>query len=567
MMIKSRVSLVIALLTGAGLFMPCGAPAQSRGDEVVVIYNKRLPESKAVADHYVARRGVPSPQVLALELPTTEEISRETFEKELQEPLLRATERNRWLVFDTRSFPATNGHPARSESYVRTAQVRYVVLCYGVPVRILPDPKRNEPTATNMTPELQRNEAAVDSELAALPYVKQKPPLSGIIRNYAHGTTNTAYLHPTNGVLMVSRLDGPSVSIARGLVDKALEAERDGLWGRAYFDVRGLPKGDNYFPGDEWIRGASLAAKVYGFDVFVDENPGTFPVGFPLSQVALYAGWYDTHVSGPFSRSDVEFMPGAIAYHLHSFSAATLRSVSQHWVGPLLARGAAATMGSVTEPYLNGTPDVHLFFNRLMLFGFTFGEAAYAAQNGLSWQTTVIGDPLYRPFGREPAELHYDLQHRHSPMLAWSEERVVNLNLLKKAPLIEVENYLHELEMARTNAVLLEKLADVYDLRGKSYSAAHSRLKALRWSPSPQQSVRLVLTALPQLLAQQRHEEALGALQGLLREQPEHPDRLTLLKAALPVARHLQRKEAVDQLVRELRRLDPSSVPADLPGP
>jgi len=33
----------------------------------------------------------------------------------------------------------------------------------------------------------------------------------------------------------------------------------------------------------------------------------------------------------------------------------------------------------------------------------TFGEAAWAAQPVLSWQTTVVGDPLYRPFAKEPA--------------------------------------------------------------------------------------------------------------------------------------------------------------------
>jgi hypothetical protein len=37
-------------------------------------------------------------------------------------------------------------------------------------------------------------------------------------------------MHPTNGILLVTRLDGPSASIARGLVDKALEAETNGLW-------------------------------------------------------------------------------------------------------------------------------------------------------------------------------------------------------------------------------------------------------------------------------------------------------------------------------------------------
>jgi len=49
-------------------------------------------------------------------------------------------------------------------------------------------------------------------------------------------------------------------------------------------------------------------------------------------------GWYDSGVTGPFYRASVEFLPGAFAYHLHSFSAANLRSASENWVGPLLAR-------------------------------------------------------------------------------------------------------------------------------------------------------------------------------------------------------------------------------------
>ena len=106
----------------------------------------------------------------------------------------------------------------------------------------------------DIKPELHRNEAAVDSELAWLPMVKTHVALAGPLRNWVYGATNTALLNPTNGILLVARLDGPSADIAKGLVDKALEAERDGLWGRAYFDMRGLPKTDSYYPGDEWIQ-------------------------------------------------------------------------------------------------------------------------------------------------------------------------------------------------------------------------------------------------------------------------------------------------------------------------
>ena len=236
-------------------------------------------------------------------------------------------------------------------------------------------------------------------------------------------------LNPTNGILLVARLDGPSADIAKGLVDKALAAERDGLWGRAYFDARGLPKTDNYYLGDEWIQEGAEICRELGFETIVDDKPETFPASFPMSQIAIYCGWYDGNVSGPFALPKVEFMPGAFAYHLHSFSADTLRSADRNWCGPLLAKGATCTMGCVYEPYLSGTPNVAAFLARWMANGFTFGEAAWAAQPVLSWQTTVIGDPLYRPFGKSLQLLHAELSARHSPLIEWSYLRLVDLAL------------------------------------------------------------------------------------------------------------------------------------------
>src|SRR5207249_9171265 len=120
--------------------------------------------------------------------------------------------------------------------------------------------------------EMRRNEAAVDSELAALPLLLQNRPLTGPARNPIYGVTNTALIHPTNGVLVVARLDGPSVEIARGLVDKAMEAETNGLWRRAYFDLRGLTN-TSYKLGDDWIRGAAEMVRRLGFETIVDEKP------------------------------------------------------------------------------------------------------------------------------------------------------------------------------------------------------------------------------------------------------------------------------------------------------
>jgi uncharacterized protein (TIGR03790 family) len=177
------------------------------------------------------------------------------------------------------------------------------------------------------------------------------------------------------------------------LVDKALEAERDGLWGRAYVDMRGIKEGSLKI-GEDLMHGAAQACSAMGYEVVVDLAPATFGLEYPLSHVAVYAGWYAGNACGPFTRPAVEFMPGAFAYHLHSFSAATLRSTTAHWAGPLLAKGATITLGSVYEPYLSGTSDVSTLLRNLLLLGFSFGEAAWSAEFGFSWQTTVVGDPL-----------------------------------------------------------------------------------------------------------------------------------------------------------------------------
>jgi hypothetical protein len=116
-----------------------------------------------------------------------------------------------------------------------------------------------------------------------------------------------------------------------------------------------------------------------------------------MTHAAVYLGWYSEHVTGPFVRPDFKFERGAIAAHIHSFSASTLRDPKHNWCGPLLASGAAATLGNVYEPFLGLTTNLDLFFDRLRS-GFTFGESCYMSQPVLSWMNTFVGDPLYRPF-------------------------------------------------------------------------------------------------------------------------------------------------------------------------
>jgi uncharacterized protein (TIGR03790 family) len=524
-----------------------GAPAlraAEPGDAVVVIYNSRLAESRDVAQHYAARRHVPADQIIGLDLTTNETMTRAEYRAGLEAPLLEFMERQTLLVF---------APPPKAVRPIE-ATVRYAVLCYGVPLRIAEDPALVDPGAASVPEPMRRNGAAVDSELCTLPTRDPSHPLAGPWLNPLYGTTNAAALNPTNGLLLVARLDGPDAAIAVQLVDKAMEAESNGLWGRAYFDLRGLREGA-YKEGDEWIGACAEMSRRYGFETVVDDKPETFPAAFPMSHIALYAGWYDADVSGPFARPAVEFMPGAFAYHLHSTSAHSLRTTRQYWCGPLLADGATATMGCIDEPYLDGTPNIAVFFARWMVEGFSFGEAAYACQRTLSWQTTVIGDPLYRPFGKVPRAQHEELLRRHSKLIEWSFLRIVNIGLALGSKPVEMAEYLDLQDATRSSAVLMEKLADLRQAIGQNNMSIQARLQALQLDPSPQQRVRLTLTLADQLLASGRDTQALSLYDDFLKKEPDYPDAAALYAKMEALALKLHQDSQAGEYTRHIKML------------
>ncbi len=544
-------SLLAAIVSGLTV-----AVAADPGSSVVVVYNSRVPASKEVAEHYARLRSVPTNQVLGISLSEGEGMSRSEFRHEFQEPLFKKFRTEGW--FKTK-LDSSSGKLVYK---VAESSIRYLVLCYGVPVRIQPDATLTEAGTAQQPPEMRRNEAAVDSELTWLPIFETRPLLSGPMVNEFYGQTNAAAFHPTNGFLLTGRLDGPTPEIAKGLVDKAVAAEATGLWGRAYFDLRGIKEGE-YKQGDDWIRSGSEIARQLGLPVVTDERPATYSTNFPMSQIAFYAGWYDMDVSGPFTAREVDFMPGAFAYHLHSFSAANVRTATQHWVGPLLAKGATATLGFVYEPYLGGTQDVSVFTARIFHEGFSLAEAAWAASPVLSWQTTVIGDPLYRPCSLNPQQLHDRLAKDKNPLLEWSHLRVVNLNRAIGGRDTELVAYLEETPDTANSAVLSEALGDLYGAIGKPNSAVLMYRRALAKATSRPQKARLSMALVDKLLIEKKRDEAWAVLESFGRDFPEYQDRLTHFRQMLEVAEELKKTPEAKQLKEQIQALEnpPTTTP------
>ena len=254
--------------------------------------------------------------------------------------------------------------------------------------------------------------ASFDSELALVMW----PDDYQLLRwqpNYLRPNYENSQLPKVYRTFMVARLDAPTLMLAKGLVDTAIKVEAEGLRGKVYIDGRGIAKLEdaNHIPGSygDYDRALLITAKGIEeqteLEVVLDTSPQLFQAG-ACPDAALYCGWYSLakYVDA------FDWKPGAVAYHLASSEAHTLRDPgSQAWCKKLIEDGVCATIGPVYEPYLGSFPRPNEFFALLLRGDLTLVECYARTTPYNSWMMTLIGDPLYRPFkyrvgAKAPAE-------------------------------------------------------------------------------------------------------------------------------------------------------------------
>jgi uncharacterized protein (TIGR03790 family) len=424
--------------------------AEDLADRIVILANSRQPESVRLAEFYAEKRAVPAANIIALPLPEAETITWREFIDQVWQPLQDELLQRGWIEGTSSHLLDRLGR----RRYAPTAnRISFLVVCRGVPLRIFNDPTLlEEKPVRKVAPELNKNEAAVDAELSLL--AQGGHEIAAMVPNPLFANDRPLSLD-AGMVVKVSRLDGPTWESARHLVTSALEAERTGLLGRYYADLKGP-----HAEGDEWLKATEKQLQELGFDGDTEATGATYGVAARFDAPALYFGWYAGNLNGPMTREGFAFPPGAVALHIHSFSAPTLRSADSSWCGPLVARGVAATVGNVFEPYLSLTHRPH-FLLRALSQGKNFGDAVYYSLPALSWQAVAIGDPLYRPF-KISLEQQLGARDRLPPALAsYAELRLANL-LVRQGKPAEARTLLQALMRQRPGlavALSLAKLA------------------------------------------------------------------------------------------------------------
>ncbi|MFU8892374.1 MAG: TIGR03790 family protein [Luteolibacter sp.] len=361
--------------------------------QVAILYNRDVPESVQLAETYAAARDIPSDRLIGLSMPAQADITREDYEAKIRQPLIAHFDRMHWW---RRGYDSEHGVTMPVEN-----RIRAIALIRGTPLRISPTPKpENAPPPDPKNPLADRDEASVDSELAM--FGVEGIPVAGVLQNryfrseHGFADANLPFM------VLTARIDGPGLAVSKRMILDAVETEKSGLWGMAYADF------SNKFPqGDDWLDGIVKSNRNAGIPTVTDRFDATLPDHYPMHDAALYYGWYDHHLSGPFLNPRFRLRRGAVAVHIHSFSAAQIQNPARNWVAPILAAGAAATLGNVYEPYLHLSHHLDVFHDRL-LRGFTFVEAAWMAMPCTSWQGVAIGDPLYRPYAHFPDRGHIE---------------------------------------------------------------------------------------------------------------------------------------------------------------
>ena len=358
------------------------AHGQPLNERVLVVYNSNVPESLDVATHYRTARSIPSANLCAIAPPSTTSLTQVQYNSSVRTPVRACLKA---------AGPRT---------------ILYIVLSWGTPYKFTTDSRSFaiDSALADVWDEVNSTFALhPDPPVNTNPYYANAQSLGNV---YPPFVSMSAYrTMGTKHIYSVWRLDAPTPALAKGLVDKAIQAETSGLSGIGCFDRnRGdiTLQGDaGYIAGDWDLSRAASFTQQAGFTAIEDPNTaefGTAPAPARCDGAVLYSGWYSyNNYPNVFTWN-----LGAMGFHLDSGSALDPRG-GTNFTALAIQNGITMTGGAMAEPYLEGLVHPDTFY-RSLFEGANAGDAMLRSLTWLKWMTLSVGDPLYRPFpgGRAP---------------------------------------------------------------------------------------------------------------------------------------------------------------------
>ncbi|NUQ68571.1 MAG: hypothetical protein HUU18_09865 [Phycisphaerales bacterium] len=498
-------SSVTALLLGASVVLALSpaAHAQLREADVLVVYDSRVPDSLSVAEYYAGSAKVPGgagnqpgkrPGVRVFNLASSG-------------APVAAPGNISWTDFVARLRDPIRAHLNATNT---VTQVRCLVTTKGLPHRLLDtDFPAAGDNPGNFIGELNLEDAtcaSVDAELALLwqdliagengnaadskadgliinPYWRSALPITAFSnasiqtpKTFTYAAFGPLWSLGGSGatrltagdMLLVARLDAPSVADVRAMIDRAwniyanvdtaalLLDESDS---NAIADGAGNDELDNNNGAWAALRAADdyettrdqIAADGRWLPAMVRYNAlagvGQFFVGPNLAfagghgilvtNPVLLVGTYGANHNGVPALAaggssnttyalSYNLAPGAIFNTIESYNGRDFAGLGQNpWVqqqqlSAFLAAGGTLGIGNVWEPLADSVPDNQYLVSNFLLGNLAWGEAAWTSIPALSWMQMVVGDPLAR-VTRSSEDINADLRLSIDDLYAWEQ--------------------------------------------------------------------------------------------------------------------------------------------------
>lgn len=224
-------------IVAAAVLICVSLPAQALRDDVLIIVNDNSVDSPLVGAYYAEQRGIDPANIVHVRTPASYFISWDEFRR-LRDQLIAFMQANTLDQPTLTPVVCTDGEPPfycpGSMSQLRAhTKIRYLVTTRGVPTRVVVDGSTLSSAAAP---------TSVDNYLKywLVNYFTEDIRLDFTEREVAFGDgRGMRQVRPAEDrELIVGRIDGLTLASAQALVDRALAAERDGVFGKLYGSTR-----------------------------------------------------------------------------------------------------------------------------------------------------------------------------------------------------------------------------------------------------------------------------------------------------------------------------------------
>lgn len=269
------------------LWFGAAAGAMAR-DDVLILVNDNSVDSPQVGAHYAQQRGIDPANIVHLRVRDGNYLSWTEFRR-MRDQIIRFMQLN--TLDDPGQTPVTctDGDgpyycQASMDQLRQHTRIRYIVTTRGIPAR----------TTVDGSTLSYGGPTSVDNYLKywLINYYPQDVVLSSAARAaaFADGRGMRAVDPQQDAELIVGRIDGIDLAAAKALVDRALEAERNGWYGKLYGSKYGQLSGratwrDYSTPSADSVYGTYTTAWRYQLGLMGESRPECIDyLGFPYNQ-------------------------------------------------------------------------------------------------------------------------------------------------------------------------------------------------------------------------------------------------------------------------------------------